>query len=611
MRLLTEIKERRLIPLTAAYLVTGFVALEGVTQLNQYGFLPNAAYPVALVLYLFGIPSSFIFAWFHGAPGRQYAVRGEILLQGLLGFLAITTGVFVYRTQVVSSDVAAEMGLPRTSIAVLPFEDVSSRGDIGYVADGITDALIDELDDVRSLDVISKTGVSRFRDSQLRPDSIARILSVGTIIMGTVNERAGELVITTSLVDGVGGVPIDRTIIEIPSGEFLAATDSVAVTVAALLREQLGEDVRVRELRAGTTNQDAWALAQRADRIANDAEDNFERGGEPSSMIRAYTIADSLLAIAESLDSRWARLPGARAQAASRRACVAVNTNDLETARAEIDEGYQYADRALSLDSQNAYALEQRGTLKVLETLAFARDQQELERMLGDARTDLEAAIREDPSLATAYAMLSFLWVGLGNNTQAIIRATQALDEDAYLRGADRIYDRLTYAQYDEGEFNEARHWCDEGRRRFPENFRFTECELWLAAAPGGSADVDEAWQLLDQLEDLTPDALLSQKRGLGQILVAGVLRKANLTDSAQHVLDRVDFSEQADPPRLLHQYEAAMLASTGDPDGAMDALMRWAVTTPDATLGSQGSLHWWWRTLQNRPDFQQFIERN
>jgi len=611
MRLLTEIKERRLIPLTAAYLVTGFVALEGVTQLNQYGFLPNAAYPVALVLYLFGIPSSFIFAWFHGAPGRQYAVRGEILLQGLLGFLAITTGVFVYRTQVVPSDVAAEMGMPRTSIAVLPFEDISSRGNIGYVADGITEALIDELNDVRSLDVISKTGVTRFRDSALRPDSIARILSVGTIITGTVDERAGELRITTSLIDGVGGVPIDRTTIEIPSDEFLAATDSVAVAVAGLLREQLGEDVRVRELRAGTTNQDAWALAQRADRIANDAEDNFERGGDPSSMIRAYTIADSLLAIAESLDSRWARIPGARAQAAYRRGWVAVNTNDLETARTEIDRGVQYADRALSLDSRNAYALEQRGTLKILETLAFARDQQEVERMLGDARTDLEAAIREDPSLATAYGMLSFLWAGLANNTQAIVRATQALDEDAYLRGADRIYDRLTYAQYDEGEFNEARHWCDEGRRRFPENYRFTECELWLAAAPNGSTDVDEAWRLLDRLEELTPPALLSQKKGLGQILVAGVLRKASLTDSAQHVLDRVDFSEQADPPRMLHEYEAAMLATTGDPDAAMDALMQWAAATPDVTLGSEGNLHWWWRTLQNRPEFQQFIERN
>ena len=258
MRLLREIKERRLIPLTAAYLVTGFVALEGVTQLNQYGFLPNAAYPVALVLYLFGIPSSFIFAWFHGAPGRQYAVRGEIMLQALLSILAIITGVYVYRTQVVPSNVAAEMGMPRTSIAVLPFEDISSRGDIGYIADGITSALIDELDDVRSLDVISRTGVSQFRGTRLRPDSIARILSVGTIISGTVDERADLLRITTSVIDGVGGAVIDRAITEIPATEFLSATDSVAQAVSGLLREQVGEEVRVRELQAGTTNQDAW-----------------------------------------------------------------------------------------------------------------------------------------------------------------------------------------------------------------------------------------------------------------------------------------------------------------------------------------------------------------
>jgi TolB-like protein len=286
------------------------------------------------------------------------------MLQAVLSIMAIITGVFVYRTQVVSPDIAAGMGLPRTSIAVLPFEDVSSRGDIAYVADGITDALIAELGDVRALDVISKTGVSQFRNTSLRSDSIARILSVGTIITGTVDHpRADLLRITTRLIDGVGGVDLDRAILEIPAAQFLAATDSVAGAVSQMLRRQLGAEVRVRELQAGTTNQDAWALAQRADRIASDAEDNFERGAEPSSMIRAYQLADSLLAVAESLDPRWGRLPAARAQTAYRRAWVAVNTNDLPTAEREIEVGVAHADRAISMDSGNALALEQRGTL--------------------------------------------------------------------------------------------------------------------------------------------------------------------------------------------------------------------------------------------------------
>jgi hypothetical protein len=93
--------------------------------------------------------------------------------------------------------------------------------------------------------------------------------------------------------------------------------------------------------------------------------------------------------------------------------------------------------------------------------------------------------------------------------------------------------------------------------------------------------------------------------------MVAGVLRRASLSDSAAKVLARVDFTEQADPPRLLYQYEAAVLATTGDADGAMSALERWATTTPGGTLGSETSLHWWWQSLRSRPDFQPFIARD
>ena len=611
MQLLREIKERRLIQLSAAYLVTGFVALEAMDQLISYGFVPAVAYPVTLVLYLFGIPASFIFAWFHGAPGRQYAPRVEVMLQTTLGALAVVTGVYVYRTQVVSFDVAAQMGLPPTSIAVLPFEDVSPRGDLGYVADGITDGLIDQLDAVRSLDVISKTGVLPFRDTSLRPDSIARILSVGTIITGSVDQRGDELRITIRLVDGVGGADIEFAIVELPTGDFLAARDSVAGSVSRLLRRRLGEDVRVRELRAGTTNQDAWALAQRAERLRTDAEDNFDAGGDIEASMRAIQEADSLLALAEDLDPEWVRIPGARAHAAYRLGWFAANLGDMGAVAEEIETGLGHAERALALDPTDANALEQRGTLKVLTTMTTPLPPDEMVSMLEGARADLEAAVREDPSLATAYAMLSLTFVGLQNNVSAVINARLALEEDAYLRGANRIYDRLAYAQYDLGQFREAQNWCDEGRRRFPDDARFTECQLWLMASPSGGTDVDAAWELLAQLDASSPEAQRPLNRSVGLIMVAGVLRKAALPDSAESVFARVDHSEEMDPQRVLYQYEAGIRASTGDADGAMQALQRWVAATPGATVGAEGDLHWWWRNLQSRPDFQVFIERD
>lgn len=609
MRLLREIKERRLIPLTAAYLVTGFVALEGMDQLISYGFLPARAYPVTLVLYLWGIPSSFVFAWFHGAPGRQYAARGEVLMQATLGILAVVSGIYVYRTQASPINAAEALGLPPTSIAVLPFEDVSPRGDLEYVADGITDALIDQLDDVASLDVVSKNGVLPYRGTTLGPDSIARILHVGTLIAGSVDQAGDQLRITTRLVEGVGGGVLDRTRVDIPAGDFLTARDSVARTVASLLRESLGQDVRFRELQAGTTSQDAWVLAQRAERLRTDAEDNFEADGDLSRSLQAYEEADSLLALAEQADPDWVRLPGARAHAAYRRAWFAANQNDMATVAEEIQEGLEHANRALALDPDDAYALEQRGTLRILAAQTTAESQDEMMDLLSLAQSDLETAVREDRTLATAHAMLSFLYVGMLDNVGAVLEAETALEEDAYLRGADRIYDRLVYAQYDLGEFSRARSWCDEGRQRFPDNYRFVECQLWLMASPDGSADVDAAWDRLAQLDSLTPEPLEGFKHQVGLIMVAGVIRKAELPDSAAHVLAQVDHSEAVDPQRLLYQYEAGILASTGNPDGAMEVLRRWMAASPDATVGSPGALHWWWRSLQGRPDFEAFVQ--
>src|SRR5256885_17124953 len=65
-------------------------------------------------------------------------------------------------------------------IGVLYFEDQSRDSSLGYLADGLTEALIDQLDQVRSLEVISRNGVAPYRHGTASRDSIARALAVGT-----------------------------------------------------------------------------------------------------------------------------------------------------------------------------------------------------------------------------------------------------------------------------------------------------------------------------------------------------------------------------------------------------------------------------------------------
>jgi hypothetical protein len=130
-------------------------------------------------------------------------------------------------------------------------------------------------------------------------------------------------------------------------------------------------------------------------------------------------------------------------------------------------------------------------------------------------------------------------------------------------------------------------------------------------ATPRGDADVEAAWSLLSRLDALTPESLRAFKRGVGQIMVAGVLRRAELADSAEAVLSRVDHGETVDPQRQLRVYEAAIRATTGDPDGAIAALRRWVAATPGGTLGPTGELSWWWRELRAHPEFLQFVSRD
>ncbi len=615
MSLWGQIKQRRITQIVVAYLAGGWMLLAVVDQVVDREVLPPLAYEVALTVYLFGIGAALVIGWYHGEKGAQKAPPAEIAALFVIGLACIATSTRMVRRDLAERAAAsplADSGMDPKRIAVVYFEDLSPDGSLAPVADGITEALIEELGQVRSLDVVSKNGVLPFRGEDLRPDSIARALQAGTLIEGSVDQRGGDLRLTTRLVDGFSGADIERSMVEIPAGEFLAARDSVAASVSQLLRQRLGDEVRLRELRAGTSNSDAWALAQRAERLRTDAEDNFEAGGDLAESIQDYRQADSLLALAEGADPSWVQPVAARARAAYRIAWLSANAGDLDTAAREIDVGLGHANRALAMDPKNAMALEQRGTLEGFEAAAMSPTREDMAQLMTQAKADLTEAVTQDPTLATAHDMLSFIYAGEGDNVQAVLSARRALEEDAYLRGAYKIYDRLFYAQYELEQFRDARTWCEQGYRRFPDNHRFTECQLWLMATPlpSGSANPDSAWRTLARLDSLAPAAQRPFLEGEGQILVAGVLRNAELPDSADHVLARVDHGESVDPQRQLFVYEAAIRATTGDPDGALAALRRWVAATPGSTLGPTAELSWWWRSLRTRPDFEPFVSK-
>jgi TolB-like protein len=172
---------------------------------------------------------------------------------------------------------ADEGGLPASRIAVLYLDD-RSRGSLGAVADAFTEDLIDELARVPELDVVSANGVRPFRDEDADAAAVARALGAGTIVLGSVGETRDGVGVDLALVDGASGAVFRRTSLEVPVAELLEGGTRLARESATLLRERLGEEVRLRETRLETNNIAAWSLLQEGRRAMKDAEGAIHDG---------------------------------------------------------------------------------------------------------------------------------------------------------------------------------------------------------------------------------------------------------------------------------------------------------------------------------------------
>jgi TolB-like protein/DNA-binding winged helix-turn-helix (wHTH) protein/Tfp pilus assembly protein PilF len=89
-----------------------------------------------------------------------------------------------------------------TSVAVLPLANLSHDPEQEYFADGMTEALINDLSKIQALRVISRTTVMQYKTQHKSLPEIARELKVDAIIEGSVQRSGGRVRITTELIDG-------------------------------------------------------------------------------------------------------------------------------------------------------------------------------------------------------------------------------------------------------------------------------------------------------------------------------------------------------------------------------------------------------------------------
>jgi len=503
-----------------------------------------------------------------------------------------------------------------THIAVLYFEDLSEGAKLGHVAAGLTEDLIDELSGVPVLHVISPDGVRSFRGKAVDLDSVAHRLGVGTLVTGSIAESQGRLRVVARLTDPATGVQLLSQSVERPQGDVFAIQDEITEVVSRALRLRLGKELQLRQQRSTTKNVAAWNLVQRASELREDARtlaDNYEAHAAAKRLWQA----DSLLTRAEALDRRWVVPILARGEVAFELSGITdlsrnVGHPDTATVRSGrlnlsyadwLHRAVGHAERAFALRPEDARVLELRGFLRYhLWVRSLSAEEG------ARAERDLQTSVARDPSRARAWFALSEIQRYTGRFAEADQTARRAFEADAYFREAPKIVATLFFNALNQERFPEAQLWCDLGRRRFSADQNFIDCDLRLLGWSGtGEAAITRAWRLLRDKDAQDPVPKFPAAWADRRMMVAAVIARSGLADSARAVIQRARLAVTDDSLRVDMAYaEAYVRLLAGERDEALRLLMTYLRANP--TLRDYVAKSPWFRPLASDPRFRALV---
>jgi serine/threonine-protein kinase len=527
---------------------------------------------------------------------------------GLAGAaLLVAAGLAVWRFGLGAKSADASSGLDPRRIAVLYLESQPGADSLNYLADGLTEALIRELSGVGELKVISSNGVQPYKEGKHSVIEISRALQVGSVVLGNVAQSGDRLRDNVSLIDAGDGTEIGSRTLERGRNEIFALQDDLAKEVSNFLRIQLGKEVALRENRAGTRDAAAWGLLQKAQEEARSA-DRLIPSGDTTAVYRLFAQADTLYGQAEQADPKWTAPIVQRGWLDYRQSRLA-GSFDKSSYDVWTQRGLAHAERALTVDPADADALELRGTLRYWRWLLnLEPDGTRAAALFADAERDLRASVDKNPIQATAWTSLSHLLINKQEPAEAKLAALRAYEADPYLTNANQTLWRLFSTSVDLDDPVEARHWCEEGGRRFPQDSRFAECRVWVGFLKGQKPDVDSAWAQMARYVELSSPNQREFWQLRGQMIMAAVLARAGLKDSARAVILRSRADAPVDPARELAQWEAVARTILGDKDEAITQLGVWLATNPQQRATMAKDNLWWWKDLRGEERYRQLL---
>lgn len=220
-----------------------------------------------------------------------------------------------------------------TSIAVMPFANLSGDPSQSYFADGMSEELRGALTRIPQFSVIGRSSSEKLRDEDAK--AVSAKLKVASVLTGSVRRSANMIRVSAQLIKGTDGFERWSETYDRASGDALTIQSAIAESVAAALRVKLLPAERANLTAGGTRNDKAHDLVLQAFALG-------QSDRSPEARKKVLQMAENAIA----LDPGYA---GAHALRARILVVLSQNAATLAETDKYLNEAKVSATRAVSL----------------------------------------------------------------------------------------------------------------------------------------------------------------------------------------------------------------------------------------------------------------------
>jgi adenylate cyclase len=197
-------------------------------------------------------------------------------IAAIVVFVAI--GLIVYQFYVSKqTPPVKEVSAEKASIAVLPFDNMSSDPEQEYFGDGISEDLITDLSKIPDLLVISRLSSFTYKEKSVKVQQIGKELGVRYLLEGSVRKANGDVRINAQLIDAATGQHLWAERYDGNTSDIFALQDKITQKIAASLAVKLTQQDRERLTQKGTKNIEAYEAYLKGATIANSLRNDVEK----------------------------------------------------------------------------------------------------------------------------------------------------------------------------------------------------------------------------------------------------------------------------------------------------------------------------------------------